>query len=211
MIVVTTLLAACADSGTDAAARAGSSTSTTSASTTTVDLGATTSSSAPPAEVDADRPAPSTSTTAAAVRPAGGPLPFTLDLPPGWSMAGPQLGTEFAQGAECAAAVVVDRDVPPDAGASVERSVVQVCWRPRGGATLGQFMADTYGPDLGGFEPTTLAGHPAYAVQRATSSTWFADGTQSRYQVATSVEASPALEGARLGDVDRILSSLTLS
>lgn len=146
-----------------------------------------------------------TATTAAASRD------FTVEYPPGWGPAGQMQATAFANGATCGSAAIVDR-APPEGsgpGARVEQSYVQVCWRPVDGQTLAAFMAATYG-SVGGFQTTTLAGRPAYVSRAGTSSTYFVDASSRRYQVVASVTASPELEATRLGEVDRILKSLTL-
>lgn len=146
-----------------------------------------------------------TGTTAAASRD------FTVEYPSGWGPAGQLQATAFANGATCGSAVIVDRAPPNDSGpgARVEQSYVQVCWRPVDGQTLAAFMAATYG-SVGGFQTTTLAGRPAYVSRAGTSSTYFVDTPARRYQVVTSVTAAAALEATRLGEVDRILKSLTL-
>lgn len=146
-----------------------------------------------------------TGTTAAASRD------FTVEYPPGWAPGGQLQATGFANGATCGSAVIVDRAPPNDSGpgARVEQSYVQVCWRPLDGQSLAAFMAATYG-SAGGFQTTTLAGRPAYVSRAGTSSTYFVDTSTRRYQVVTAVTASAALEATRLGEVDRILKSLTL-
>lgn len=146
-----------------------------------------------------------TGTTAAASRD------FTVEYPPGWGPGGQLQATAFATGATCGSAVIIDRAPPQDSGpgARVEQSYVQVCWRPIDGQTLAAFMAATYG-SVGGFQTTTLAGRPAYVSRAGTSSTSFVDTPTRRYQIVTAVTASAALEATRLGEVDRILKSLTL-
>jgi hypothetical protein len=137
---------------------------------------------------------------------------FTVTYPDGWGPAGRLLGTAFANGATCGSAVIVDRAQPEGSGqgTQVEQSLVQVCWQPRGSSSLADFMAATYG-SAGGFEATTLAGKPAFVSLAGTSSTYFVDTSARRYQIATAVAASPELEATRLAEVERILSSLTLT
>lgn len=136
---------------------------------------------------------------------------FAVDYPPGWGPAGRLLATAFANGATCGSAAIVDRALPNDAGpgASIEQSLVQVCWRARDGTTLQEFMAATYG-SAGGFEATTLAGRPAVVSRAGTSSTFFVDTSTRRYQLATAVAASGELEPKRLAEVEHILGSLSL-
>ncbi|MGH9136718.1 MAG: hypothetical protein ACRD0G_06680 [Acidimicrobiales bacterium] len=142
------------------------------------------------------------------------PTGFRLSYPPGWSPAGLELPSEFAQDAECASVKIVDRAPPPESGGaqapSIEQSVVQVCSRPADGSTLEEFMRTTYGADLAGFEATTLAGHPAYGQQSREFSIFFLDAGGRRYQVRTSVVAAPELESTRLAEVEQILQTLTI-
>lgn len=135
-----------------------------------------------------------------------------MQYPDGWGPAGRLLGTAFANGATCGSAVIVDRAEPGGSGpgASIEQSLVQVCWRPLDGSSLSDFMASTYGA-AGGFEATTLAGRPAFVSRAGNSSTYFVDTAGRRYQVATAVAASPDLEARRLGEVAQILDTLSLS
>jgi hypothetical protein len=156
---------------------------------------------------------PTSTVPPAGQTPRTGPLEgVTLDYPPGWGPAGQLLATAFASGATCGSAAIVDRDLPPNAGpgAMVEQSFVQFCWRGLDGRTLADFMAATYG-SVGGFQPTTLGGRPAFVSSAGTSATYFVDTPTRRYQVSTSVVASSALEATRLAEVQRILSTLSLS
>lgn len=225
-IVALVALAGC-DSGGDEAGTAGRSTSPP--TTTTIAAGAPTSTTAgsggPTTSTTPGSPSSTTPTPTArgdrppsSAPPAGqtlrtGPVEgVTVDYPPGWGPAGQLQATAFANGATCGSAAIVDRALPPNAGpgAQIEQSFVQFCWRGLDGQALPEFMAATYG-SAGGFQPTTLAGRPAFVSRAGTSSTYFVDTASRRYQVATAVTASPALEATRLAEVQRILSSLSLS
>lgn len=221
-IVALVALAGC-DGGGDEVGTAGRSTSapTTAGAvtSTTADSGGPTTSTTPGSPSSTTQTptsrggGPSSSAPPAGQTPRTAPVEgVTVDYPPGWGPAGQLQATAFANGATCGSAAIVDRALPPNAGpgAQIEQSFVQFCWRGLDGQALPEFMAATYG-SAGGFQPTTLAGRPAFVSRAGTSSTYFVDTAGRRYQVATAVTASPALEATRLAEVQRILSSLSLS
>lgn len=173
-------------------------------------LGSTTVPSVPTTGATATSAPSATSSPPTTVAPPG-PTDFSVVHPPGWGPSGPVQATAFAAGASCGAALIVDRAPPAGSGPgpSVEQSYVQLCWKARDGQTLDQFMAATYG-SAGGFQPTTLAGRPAYRLSSGASSTAFVDTSARRYQVVTAVIASDELRATRQAEVDRILASLSL-
>jgi hypothetical protein len=164
----------------------------------------------PPGTTGGSSPA-STAPTGGTQPPPDSPGGFSVEYPEGWGPGGQVQATAFAGGATCGSALIVDRALPADSGpgASIEQSFVQVCWRGLENKTLAQFMAATYG-SAGGFQPTTLAGRPAFVSRAGTSSTFFVDTSTNRYQVVTGVAASDQLRATRLAQVERILASLSL-
>lgn len=137
-----------------------------------------------------------------------------MDCPSDWSVGGPAIAAEFAAGAECAAAKVVDWEPPSQSGPapSVEESIVQVCATEADARSLRQFMEDVYGVGLGGFHPVEIDGLPAFRLDQEPGTTSiFVQSASRRYQVLTSVVASAELKDLRIRQVDSMLGSISIS
>jgi len=140
---------------------------------------------------------------------------YSLSYPRGWKVGGRAVATEFAARADCQSVRVVDLAAPADAGpgAEVRQSLVQMCWKRVGdGASLDEFMRQTYGGRLSElFEWTRLAGVPAYRAKDGASRTFFLQTEMFRLQVVATVVAGPARRAERLAQVNRILTSFSLT
>lgn len=141
---------------------------------------------------------------------------YLLRYPSDWRVTGQVVATEFARGAECRSAEIVDFEPPPDAGpaAMVLRSFVQICAKPVApGSRLEDFMLLTYGdalPDL--FRETLVGGLPAYrAGGGGDQGTIFLQTDRHRIEIAFAVTADPEIRARRLAQVRRILGSLSLT
>ena len=136
----------------------------------------------------------------------------SFELPPGWERTGQVVATEFAAGADCVAATIVDFDPPSDPAAGGEagfrlQSTVQICSRPLDGRTLEEFMDGTYG-DGWAFEPVRVDGLDGYRSATGLDSLAFVQSDTHRFQIVTSVAADPQLEGERLGQVAAVVNSV---
>ncbi len=141
------------------------------------------------------------------------PSGFGFDYPKGWEEAGPSIASEFAAGAECAAAKIVDFEPPAGSGQGpagfVLQSVVQICARPADGSTLDAFMQSVYPDSIGDFERTTIGGLDAYRLDLGTDSLAFVQSDRFRFQMYTSVAADPEHERTRIEEVRRIVESVS--
>jgi hypothetical protein len=141
------------------------------------------------------------------------PSGFEFDYPEGWVEAGATIATEFAAGAECAAAKIVDFEPPTDTGQGqagfVLHSVVQVCAVPVDDETLDEFMAAVYPETISSFEVTEIGGRQAYRIVDGLGELAFAQNDSYRFQLVTTVVADPELEAIRIEQVDGILETLS--
>ena len=133
-------------------------------------------------------------------------------LPPGWERTGQVVATEFATGADCVAATIVDFEPPTDPAAEGEagfrlQSTVQICYRPRDSRTLEQFMDDTYGDDSA-FKPVRVGGLDGYRSATGLDSLAFVQTDTRRFQIVTSVAADPELEQERLAQIADVVNSV---
>lgn len=140
---------------------------------------------------------------------------WSIERPPGWREHGAIQATAFAAGARCRSAVIVDRQPPSGSGPAapgVERSLVQVCARPRSDElSLEAWMQREYRAGFGDFVATDLGGRPAFrAGPLDRAATVFTQTSTHRLQIVTSAQARPALLDRRRSQVRRIVASLTL-
>jgi hypothetical protein len=138
---------------------------------------------------------------------------FNLDYPEGWHETGLVISTEFAAGAECVAALIVDQAPPTDPAQAgfVLQSGVQVCARPVDGDSLDTYMESVYGTAISEFTRSESDGVVEYRSDDGLESHTFAQTGSNRYQVTTFVTADPDLVEERLAQVQQILASLTFS
>jgi hypothetical protein len=140
---------------------------------------------------------------------------FSLSIPRGWKLTGQVVATEFAAGAACQSARVVDFQPPPGSGpgAKMLQSFVQICWkRVRDGSSLDEFMRKTYGRRLSElFRQASVAATRAYSTKVVNGSTTiFLQTPTYRLQIAAAAVARSAKRDERLAQVQRVLASLVL-
>jgi len=136
----------------------------------------------------------------------------SFELAPGWERTGQVVATEFAAGADCVAATIVDFEPPTDPAAGGEagfrlQSTVQVCSRPLDGRTLEEFLDDNYA-DRSLFEPVRVGGLDGYGSTTGLDSLAFVQSDTRRFQIVTSVAADPELEQERLAQVVHVVNSV---
>jgi hypothetical protein len=138
-------------------------------------------------------------------------LGFSLIFPDDWQLHGQVIATEFADGAACQSAEIIDFQPPEGSTALILRSLVQICARPLEDAlTLNQFMRETYsGLVEEQFEPVSLSGHPAYRSRtEGPDATVFVQTDDYRIQIVSAVAAEPEASLMRTAQVHAILESL---
>jgi hypothetical protein len=135
---------------------------------------------------------------------------YSLLYPRGWKVAAKLVATQFTAHARCQSVRVVDRAGPTE----LRRSLVQICWKPiTDGSSLAAFMRRTYGSRLSHlFTRATLGGAPAFRTRSGNRNrTFFVQTKRYRMQIVASVVAAPARRARRLAQVNRILTSFSLS
>jgi hypothetical protein len=136
---------------------------------------------------------------------------FRLSYPEGWHETGIVISTEFATGAECVAALIVDQAPPSDPAQAgfVLQSGVQVCAKPVDGTSLDTYMESVYGTGVSEFVRGQSDEVVEYRRNSGLESHIFAQTDSYRFQVTAFVTADPDLEQERLAQVQEILDSLT--
>ncbi len=136
---------------------------------------------------------------------------FRLSYPDGWHETGIVISTEFATGAECVAALIVDQAPPSDPAQAgfVLQSGVQVCAKPVDGTSLDTYMESVYGTGVSEFVRGQSDGVVEYRRSSGLESHIFAQTDSYRFQVTAFVTADPDLEQERIAQVQEILDSLT--
>jgi len=140
-------------------------------------------------------------------------LGFRLTFPDDWQLRGQLVATEFAVGAECQSAEIIDFQPPEGSTAMILHSLVQICARPREDAlTLEQFMRQTYSSLPGEtLEPVEFSGQPAYRTRKeGPDATMFVQTEDYRIQIVSAVAAEPEALPIRTAQVQAILETFTL-
>lgn len=161
-------------------------------------------------------PAPTTGVT-----PDTGPVPTTavvvvapgvgLPVPAGWEADGLVLATEFATGASCRSAWVLDQpEASPTSGSPSElRSLVQVCSVTiDDGLSLEQFLAARHG-GLDRFAPVTVDGCRGLRSSTGDQTTTYLQTGSHRIEVASAVATTTARRAQRLAEIDTALTGMT--
>ncbi len=136
---------------------------------------------------------------------------FDMSFPEDWHETGIVISTEFAAGAECVAALIVDQAPPTDPAQAgfVLQSGVQVCAKPLDSESLDTYMESVYGSMISGFTRSESDGVVEYHRNGGLESHTFVQTDSYRYQVTTFVTADQDLEEKRLAQVQEILANLT--